>query len=114
MEVLGIGMVQVGRVLARPVTNAGGVVLCPAGSRLTERVIERLRTAGIESVVVEGGHRQGPSPQERLETLNQRFKGIEDPLLLQLRAAIENRLNLLKLEQETHQDGPAPMSPPGV
>ncbi len=109
-----MGMVQAGRVLARPVTNAGGAVLCPAGLRLTERIIERLRAAGIESVVVEGGREHGPTPRERLDKLNQRFEGIEDSLLLQLKAIFENRLNLLILEQETQQDGPAAMSQSGV
>ncbi len=98
MELLGISAVRAGHVLARAVTNAGGAVLCPAGFRLTDSVIERLRGAGIESLIVEGGNDKGPSPQERVAALNQRFEGIDDPLLLQIKAAIENRLNLMNLE----------------
>ena len=89
--------------MARAVTNVGGAVLCPAGFRLTKSVIERLRGAGIESLIVEGGHDKGPSPQERVEALNERFEGIDDPLLLQIKATIENRLNLMNLERNSRQ-----------
>ena len=100
MELMSITSVRPGQVLAKAVTNAGGAVLCPAGFRLTEAVLERLRNGNIQSVLVEGGHRTGATPRERLIALEQRFAGVDDPILMQLKAAIEGRLNLMAIEQE--------------
>ena len=103
MELISITSVHPGQVLAKAVTNAGGAVLCPAGFRLTEAVLERLRNANIQSVLVEGGQRTGATPHERLNALELRFTGVDDPILLQLKAAVESRLNLMAIEQESAQ-----------
>lgn len=102
VELVNIMSVKAGQILARAATNAGGAVLCPAGLRLTDTVIERLRTAGIESLIIEGGQTKGLSPQDRIQALNDRFDGIDDPLLLQIKAVIEKRLNIMQLEQSAH------------
>jgi hypothetical protein len=99
MELVRILSVRPGQVLARDVANTAGAVLCPAGSRLTRAVIERLKTAGIDSVVIEGVDNRGPTPQERLDVLRRRFAGVDDPILLQVKATIENRLQLMCLER---------------
>jgi hypothetical protein len=99
MELLSINAVRAGQVLARAVANASGATLCPPGFRLTEASIERLRNAGVESVVIEGGEGKVASPQERLAALRRRFQGIDDPILLQIKATIENRLNFMGLER---------------
>ena len=98
MELVGIEQLRPGQTLAKAVTNAGGAILCPPGFRLTEAVIERLKSAGIESVIIENFEDKTPEIQARLLMLQERFQGIEDPILLQIRAAIESRLNFMQLE----------------
>ena len=97
---LSIDDLQPDHVVAQPVTTAQGAVLCPRGFRLTDTTINRLRNAGVENVMVEGGDPEGPSPEERLEQLEQRFAGIDDPILLQIKAAVRTYLNTLELEQD--------------
>lgn len=99
MELLSIISLRPGQVVARAVTNAGGAVLCPPGLQLTEAVIERLKNAGVESVIVEGGEDKGPTPAQRLEALQRRFEGIDDPILMQIKATIETRLNFTRVER---------------
>jgi len=97
MELVTIDQARPGHVVAVAVTNAAGARLCPVGFRLTEAAIERLRNAGVQSVVIEGVLAQGPSVEERLSALERRFQGIDDPILLQLKATIENRLETIAL-----------------
>jgi len=89
------------QVLAQAVTTAQGATLCPSGFRLTETAIERLKRAGIESVVIKGSRVKGPTAEVRIAALNRRFDGIDDPIMLQIKATIENRLGFLRVEQET-------------
>lgn len=98
MELVSIERLRPGQTLAKAVTNAGGAILCPPGYRLTETAIGRLRNAGVESVIVESFEDKAPEIQARLTALHDRFQGIDDPIMLQLKAAIENRLNFMKLE----------------
>ena len=101
MELVSISAARPGQLLAKAVANATGAVLCPRGFQLTESVIERLRNAGVETLLVEGGESRGPTPQDRLEALQRRFANVDDPILLQIKATIENRLNLMVLERDT-------------
>ena len=89
MELVNVHQLKPGYVVAAPVSNPSGAILCPLGFKLTEGAIARLVTAGIESVAVEGRIHKEPPVEQRLKALNARFKGIEDPLLLQIKAAIE-------------------------
>ncbi len=100
MEWVKIGSVRPGQVLAQAAIGRSGAELCPAGFRMTETVIERLRMAGVESLAVEGGGRKFPSPPERLAALERRFQGIDDPILLQIKAIIESRLRLMDLARD--------------
>lgn len=98
MELISIERLRPGQTLAKAVTNAGGAILCPPGFRLTEMVIGRLKNAGIESVIIESFEDKTPEVQARLSALQDRFQGIDDPIMLQLKAAVENRLNFMKFE----------------
>jgi len=100
MESISIAAARPGHILAKAVTNATGAVLCPPGLRLTQATIERLRNAGVQSLIVEGGKDAGRALDERLADLQRRFAGIDDPLMLQIKAALEKRLNLLRLDQQ--------------
>jgi len=99
MELVSITSARAGQLLAKEVTNANGAVLCPRGLQLTESVIERLRNAGVETLLVEGGESHGPTTQDRIEALQRRFAHVDDPILLQIKATIENRLSLMLLER---------------
>lgn len=96
MELLDINALTAGRVLARPVVNEAGAVLCPAGLELNASIIERLRAVGITSVLVVGGEDRMRSVDDRIEELKRRFEGVDDAIMLQLKALMENRLDLLR------------------
>jgi hypothetical protein len=101
MELVSISSVQPGRVIARAITGAEGVVLCPQGLRLTETAIERLKRMGVESVVLELHGGAQARLQQRIAELEQRFTAVDDPLLLQIKALIEARLqNMVMAVQE--------------
>ncbi len=104
MFLVSISSVQPGQVIAKAVTSSSGAVLCPPGFRLTESAIERLRNAGIDALVVEGGESSGPTLEERLGELQQRFQKVDDPIMLQLRATIEKRLRFFYLDQGQSPD----------
>ncbi|MBX7258618.1 MAG: hypothetical protein K1Y02_19815 [Candidatus Hydrogenedentes bacterium] len=100
MILVNIGDLKPGQVIAKAVTNAGGAVLCPAGYRLTETSIERLKNAGVDAVVLDTS--DSPESNEatidlRLAELEARFRGIDDPIMLQIKATIEKRLSFMRL-----------------
>jgi hypothetical protein len=99
VELLDIAQLKPGLTVAKAVTNAGGAVLCPPGFQLTETAIERLRNAGVKAVIVEGHEDKAPELKARVDALEARFAGVEDPILLQLKALIANRLNFMQVEQ---------------
>jgi len=92
VEVVSIKDARPGQIVMRAVTNQAGVVLCPEGQQLTERLIERLRAAGVVTLVVEGSRKTGPSVAERLEQLERRFRGVKSGRLLEVKAAVERCL----------------------
>ena len=98
MELLNILAVKDGDVVARAITNTNGAVLCPVGFVLSANVIERLKNAGVESVLVEGGASSGPTAQERMDNLTRRFQGVTDPTRLLVKSLLERRLSALNLE----------------
>lgn len=92
MYLVRIAELEPGQRLAKAVTNANGAVLCPAGFELTESTIERLKNAGVESVVLEGGSSNADAIKERLGALDARFAGISDPAMIRIKTIVENRL----------------------
>ena len=90
MQLCKIGDAAPGMVLARPIRNSEGVVLCPSGFILTDVAIQRIENSGVESFFVEGGEDSGPTPEQRIDELNRRFAGISDPNLLQIKSIVEN------------------------
>lgn len=84
-----------GQVLAEALTTAAGVMLCPAGFQLTESAIERIKKAGVQTVAIEGAAVSAPEVERRIEALRQRFEGVDDPMLLELKRVMEARLEAL-------------------
>ncbi len=93
MELVDVNELRPGDVVAAPVGNPSGGMLCPMGFELTDAAIERLRNAGVEAVVVEGSGAGGPSKEERTVALDARFAGVEDPVLLQLKAMLQRHID---------------------
>ena len=99
MELLSVSQLRPGQTVAKAVTNRGGAVLCPPGFRLTATAIERLRNAGIDSVIVESLEDKAPEIQQRIHAIESRFADIDDPILLQIKATVSKRLGFLLAEQ---------------
>jgi hypothetical protein len=89
MEMLNVEQLQAGMVVASPVSNASGAVLCPMGFKLTDSAITRFKNAGVDTVLVEDVKRQGFSLEDRMALLEARFQGIDDPVLVQIHAIVE-------------------------
>ncbi len=98
MYIVRIEDVKPDQVLAKAVTNRTGATLCPPGFKMTEAAIARLKTAGIESVILEGGPDEDTHYQERLDELNKRFEGVDDPIMLQIKAALVKRISFMAME----------------
>jgi len=89
-----------GQVIADVVNNASGAVLCPIGYKLTEQAIERLKNAKVTMVYIEGNAAPSVDVEARLNDLESRFAGIDDPVLLEIKGLLEKRYELLKEEYE--------------
>jgi hypothetical protein len=96
MQRVPISEVTPGQKLARAITSGGGVIMMQPGTELTPPLIERLRTLGIDSVVVAGDLEappDGPPLEERLRVLDERFAGHEqDPWMMQLKDIVARQL----------------------
>ncbi|GMU91551.1 MAG: hypothetical protein AMXMBFR4_06090 [Candidatus Hydrogenedentota bacterium] len=95
MQMVSVATLAPGQVVAAPVTNSGGAILCPAGFTLTESAISRLQNAGIEFVSIQGDAAtcENAAAHVRLENLEKRFSRVSDPILLELKDAVAARLN---------------------
>ncbi|MBI4556050.1 MAG: hypothetical protein HY706_00575 [Candidatus Hydrogenedentes bacterium] len=100
MELVNITDAKPGQVVAKAITNAEGAILCPAGYRLTEGAIARLKAARIESIVLGVGDDRGLSLEQRVHELRERFQDVDDPIMIQIRATIERRLTFMMLRGE--------------
>lgn len=91
-----ISDVRSGQKLARPITSGAGVVMVQPGTELTPALIDRLRTLGVDSVVIAGDPGlppEGPSLEERRRVLDARFAGHEqDPWMMQLKDIVARQL----------------------
>ncbi|MDA3959433.1 MAG: hypothetical protein PF961_01490 [Planctomycetota bacterium] len=85
-----------GMQLSRPVVTLGKVVLCGAGTKLSEHLIQRLTLRGIKRIFVQG-HPVPARSQEpldaRIRALRQRFSRVGHiPLMGRIERAIEERM----------------------
>jgi len=88
-----------GMVLAKPVTNATGLPIVPAGASLDQTMIDRLKHLELTSVYVEGdaGTLTGKTLAELEAELEHRFRlVIRDPLQQTIWTALRQHL------QQTH------------
>lgn len=99
MELVGIESLQPGFVIGADVANPSGALLCPRGFVLTEEAIERLRSTGIEAVMVESAPaEQVAHIDRRLQRLERRFEGVDSTVLLELKEIVVRRLEKMRME----------------
>ncbi len=98
MRNVNVKFLRPGQVVADPVTNPRGAVLCPMGYKLTEQAIQRLKNANVASVWIEGGTTPEIDIDARQESLDKRFAGISDANLLGIKSILQRRLDSLKEE----------------
>lgn len=98
MRSINVKFLRPGQVIADVVTNANGAVLCPIGYNLTEQAIQRLKNANVSMVYIEGNAAPSVDIEARLNDLESRFAGIDDPILMEIKGLLETRYNLLKEE----------------
>lgn len=98
MRSVNVRFLRPGQVLADAVTNSSGAVLCPLGYQLTDKAIERLQNANVGSVWIEGSADNMPDVASMEATLNRRFEGVEDPILLRIKGLLQNRIDAIRAE----------------
>jgi hypothetical protein len=96
MPKIPLSKVQPGQRIARAVVNANGVVMVQPGTELTSSMIERLRSVGVDAVVVASGDEPTVPTRpvhERLGELDARFAGHEnDPVMMQIKDVVARQL----------------------
>lgn len=92
MYLVQVGELEPGQIVAKAVTNSGGAILCPPGLELTQAIIERLARAGVDNVAIEGGGSSAERVHQRLDALEFRFRDVTDPLLLELKGAMDRQI----------------------
>jgi hypothetical protein len=98
-----------GMILAKPVTNAAGLVVLPSGAELDEATLARLQRLGLASVFVEGaaGDSDGKTLAELEAELEHRFRLVNhDPIQRRLLEAI--RLHLRSRHGVADNQEPSP------
>ena len=74
---------QVGDVVAEPIADQNGRVLLPAGAKLSQAVLTRLKGWGVFTLNVEGDEQEGSKNREELvDELAHRFAGFEDDAVM--------------------------------
>ena len=96
MQRILLAQTEPGMILAKEILNPDGMVLCGAGTALSESLIERLTSMDVVDVTVEGHpvNVEGEKTlREELEEVDLRFKRVEDILpLMFLKKRIQARL----------------------
>ncbi len=90
---IALSQAEIGQKVVEAVKNASGATLCQAGTELTERLVDRLRNAGVGFVVVEREDAGDDATRaERAAMQKARFEKVADPILLRLKPIIERAL----------------------
>lgn len=87
---------QPGQKLLRPAATRAGVILVQPGEELTEPLIERLKSLGVDGVVIEGPPKLDKPLDEAIAEVEQRFVGHEDdPWMMALEQIALRQLHAL-------------------
>ena len=80
MQKIPLNLAKPGYVLAKPVARSDGMVVAPAGSEITEALLDKFDMLGVDQVVVEGepvqtdGVSSGTNYDARLGRLDHLFR----------------------------------------
>lgn len=99
METIPIRHLRAGYIVAQAVKSPQGALLCAPGHRLSELSLGRLVRAGVKSVAVEGHRSTRLELDARIEALGERFQGVQDSRLLELKQAVLVCLQQLRSER---------------
>lgn len=106
MQRLPLSYIKPGMKTYEEVIDANGRVLCGKGIKLTEDHIKRFEEFGVNFVTVEGNPVKLPwekSLEEELKELEERFKGITDKNLLEIKKLLKEFLEEKYQELQTSQ-----------
>ncbi len=85
-----------GMKLAKPVENAGGMVLLGEGTELTMELIDRVKNMGAESVYIQGFTKPAVPMETMLAELDKRFSNVEgDPRMDLLKKIFREHIEAL-------------------
>ena len=104
MKKIPINLATPGMILAKPVTNDRGIVLCAPGTELTQEIITRLSNMGAKRIRVEGAPEDtgnaDKSLDQQIDELHARFRKVEgDPLMRKIKEAFLERLKERAIEE---------------
>ena len=94
MRQISVEKAEVGDVIAEAIEDKNGRVLLPAGAKLSQAVIVRLRGWGVSAFYIEVAGQEGcKGRDELLEELDYRFAGLEeDSLMVQIKKIARGHL----------------------
>lgn len=95
MQRLPLSFIRPGMKTYEEVLDSQGRVLCGKGIEITEEMLKRFQDLGVSYITVEGTPVKLPwekSLDEELQALEDRFKGVEDETLLQIKEIIKELL----------------------
>ena len=94
MKRISIQQAQTGEIIAKPVENESGQVLCAEGTPVTEKLLHLLEQWEINVIFIEGEDEDTKSPDELISELNERFARVaHDPFMGQLKDLIKRRID---------------------
>ncbi len=107
MQRLPLSYIKPGMKTYEEVIDANGRVLCGKGVELTENHIKRFENFGVNFVTVEGNPVKLPwekSLKEELKELEERFEGITDKNLLEIKKLLKEFLEEKYQELQSSQE----------
>jgi len=107
MQRLPLSYIKPGMKIYEEVIDANGRVLCGKGIELTEDHIKRFEEFGVNFVTVEGNSVKLPwekSLEEELKELEERFEGITDKTLLEIKKLLKEFLEEKYQELQSSQE----------
>ena len=77
METIPITKAKEGMTLAREIRNEKGIILCQRGTRLSDTMIERLKTMGVETITI-ATKKSKKEVEKRLNLVKERLSSLGD------------------------------------
>lgn len=113
MQRISISQAAAGMVLAEPAESEQGMVICGAGTALTDSLLARFEKFGVTRLTVEGHPVQKPgesrSEEEQLAELEHRFAAhAADPVMMLIKDAFSEQLHERMADYSGEPGAPPP------